>query len=108
RPGSGGVGTYRGGLGQIIEVGPAEGYHLEFSAMFDRVENPARGRHGGGDGAAGRVYLDDGSPFDAKGKQLVPADRRVILELPGGGGFGDPAKRDPGAAENDRIQGYVT
>ena len=50
RENSGGAGKYRGGLGQIIEVGPADGYHFEFSAMFDRVDNPARGRAGGSDG----------------------------------------------------------
>ena len=108
RPDSGGAGTHRGGLGQIIELGPAEGYELHFSAMFDRVQNPARGRRGGGDGAPGRVSLDDGSPFDAKGKQLVPAGRRLIFELPGGGGWGDPARRSPEAVDDDLAQGYVT
>ena len=108
RPDSGGAGMHRGGLGQVIELGPAEGYELHFSAMFDRVENPARGRRGGGDGAAGRVSMDDGSPFDAKGKQLVPAGRRLIFELPGGGGWGDSARRSPEAVRDDLAQGYVT
>ena len=107
RENSGGAGEFRGGLGQIMEIGPADGYHFEFSAMFDRVLNPARGRNGGEDGAPGAVYLDDGTPFPTKGRQLVPADRTLILELPGGGGFGDPADRDPAATENDRRQGYV-
>ena len=108
RPDSGGRGRHRGGLGQVIEIGPADGYQFEFSAMFDRVENPARGRHGGGDGAPGKVDLDDGTPFATKGKQTVPADRRLIMELPGGGGFGDPSERDPAAEGNDRRQGYIT
>ena len=30
-------------MGQILEVGPTDGYQFEFSAMFDRVTNPARG-----------------------------------------------------------------
>ncbi|MFT7327247.1 MAG: N-methylhydantoinase B/oxoprolinase/acetone carboxylase alpha subunit, partial [Ilumatobacter sp.] len=30
------------------------------------------------------------------------------LELPGGGGHGDPSERSPEAVENDRRQGYVT
>ena len=107
RPGSGGAGRQRGGLGQIIELGPTDGYEFQFSAMFDRVANPARGRCGGHDGGAGAVYLDDGTPFQAKGKQLVPAGRRLILELPGGGGFGDPAERDPDAVANDEAQGYL-
>lgn len=108
RPDSGGDGRYRGGLGQVIEVGPTDGYLFEFSAMFDRVDNPARGRDGGGPGAPGHVVLDDGTPFATKGKQTVPADRRLIMELPGGGGFGDPKERDPAALSNDRLQGYVT
>lgn len=108
REDSGGAGKYRGGLGQIIEVGPTDGYQFEFSAMFDRVDNPARGRSGGEDGAAGKVYLDDGTPFSAKGKQLVPADRTLILELPGGGGFGPVSDRDPADLENDMTQGYVS
>ncbi len=108
RENSGGGGQYRGGLGQIIEIGPVDGYMFEFSAMFDRVDNPARGRAGGADGEPGRVYLDDGTPFPTKGKRDVPADRRLILELPGGGGFGNPADRDPAAIENDERQGYVS
>lgn len=108
RENSGGAGKYRGGLGQIMEIGPSDGYHFEFSAMFDRVLNPARGRAGGENGAPGAVYLDDGTPFPTKGRKLVPADRRLILELPGGGGFGDPAERDPDAVANDQAQGYVS
>ena len=107
REGSGGAGKHRGGLGQVVEIAPAEGYEFQFSAMFDRVANPARGRAGGEDGAAGAVYLDDGTPFPTKGKQTVPAGRRLILELPGGGGFGDPADRDPEDIDNDRDQGYT-
>ncbi len=108
RENSAGAGKHRGGLGQTIEFGPTDGYLFELAAMFDRVENPARGRAGGGDGAAGKVYLDDGTPFASKGKQIVPAGRRLVLELPGGGGFGDPAERDPADVENDKLQGYVT
>lgn len=107
RSGSGGRGRFRGGLGQIIEIAPADGYLFEFSAMFDRVDNPARGRCGGGDGAPGAVRLDDGAPFGSKGRQTVPAGRRLILELPGGGGFGPPELRDPAAVANDLAQGYV-
>ncbi len=108
RPDSGGAGRYRGGLGQVIEIGPAAGYELHFSAMFDRVTHPARGRNGGANGAAGRVTLDDGTPFNAKGKQLVPEGRRLILELPGGGGWGNPAKRPQALKKKDQTEGYTT
>ncbi len=107
REGSAGAGAQRGGLGQVIEIGATDGYYFEFSAMFDRVEHPARGRHGGGDGAPGRVSLDDGTPFRSKGKQPIPPDRRLVLELPGGGGFGDPADRDAAAHAHDEQMGYL-
>lgn len=108
RPDSGGDGERRGGLGQVIEVGPTEGYQFDFSAMFDRIDHPARGRFGGGDGAPGKVYLDDGTPFAGKGRQVVPEGKRLIMELPGGGGFGDPGDRDEAAIANDRAQGYIS
>ncbi|WP_029003243.1 hydantoinase B/oxoprolinase family protein [Azorhizobium doebereinerae] len=108
RPGSGGAGQYRGGLGQVIEIAPAEGHEFDFSAMFDRVRTPARGRDGGGPGAPGRVALDDGTLLRPKGWQHVPAGRRLVLHLPGGGGFGDPAERAPEAKADDRLKDYVT
>ncbi|RKF16161.1 hydantoinase B/oxoprolinase family protein [Roseovarius spongiae] len=108
RPDSGGDGEHRGGLGQMIEIAPAEGHEFEFSAMFDRITAPARGRDGGGDGQAGAVTLDDGTRMKPKGWQFVPAGRRLILAAPGGGGYGDPAKRSKEARAEDRRKGYVT
>jgi N-methylhydantoinase B len=108
RPDSGGAGKYRGGLGQIIEIAPADGHEFDFSAMFDRINTPALGRDGGQSGAPGSVALDDGTPLRPKGWQHVPAGRRLVLELPGGGGFGDPNERDSAHCAADRVKGYVT
>jgi len=108
RPDSGGDGEYRGGLGQIIEIAPAEGHEFEFSAMFDRVRTPPQGRDGGAPGAAGEVALDDGTQLRPKGWQFVPAGRRLILKAPGGGGYGDPGARPEAARAEDRRRGYVT
>ncbi|MBZ0218162.1 MAG: hydantoinase B/oxoprolinase family protein [Fimbriimonadaceae bacterium] len=108
RPGSGGAGRQRGGLGQIIDIAPAKGYGLYFNAMFDRVSNPARGRLGGHDGARGGVRLDDGTILPGKGRQEVAPDRRFILDLPGGGGFGDPAERARAEVARDLRLGYIT
>ncbi len=55
RPGSGGAGRTRGGLGQIMEIGGRDDLEFACNAIFDRVANAPRGRDGGGDGAAGRV-----------------------------------------------------
>lgn len=106
RPDSGGAGQYRGGLGQIIEIA-VEG-ETRLNAMFDRIDNPPRGRAGGADGAAGRVALQSGWPVAAKGPQDLAAGEVLILELPGGAGYGDPARRDPAAIAADVLGGYVT
>jgi N-methylhydantoinase B len=107
RPGSGGDGEFRGGLGQIIEIAPLEGHEFDFSAMFDRVNHAARGRNGGEDGVAGVVRLDDGTRMRPKGWQHVPAGRRLIMELPGGGGYGDPARRSADSRAEDETRGYL-
>ncbi len=108
REGSGGAGAQRGGLGQMIEIEAAEGFSFRFSAMFDRIGHPARGRDGGLEGAAGGVSLDDGTTLKGKGLQFVPEGRRLVLSLPGGGGYGDPTKRPADAVEHDLKHGYIT
>ena len=102
RTDSGGQGEYRGGLGQVIELENRQGHDFSISATYERTVYPARGRHGGGPGALGRLSLDDGTKVRAKGRSVIPAGRRLIVEFPGGGGYGDPADRDPQAAERDR------
>lgn len=108
RDGSGGAGALRGGLGQEIEISAAEGYEFRFSAMFDRINYPARGLEGGLEGAKGYVGLDDGTVLRGKGQQQVPADRRLILSLPGGGGYGDPSSRPQELIERDVRFGYIS
>ncbi|MFD2249144.1 N-methylhydantoinase B [Pseudochelatococcus lubricantis] len=108
RPDSGGDGEFRGGLGQIIEIEALAGHEFDFSAMFDRVRHPARGRAGGVDGRAGVARLDDGTPMRPKGWQHVPAGRRLVLELPGGGGYGPPERRSSEARQLDLTRGYVS
>ena len=108
RPDSGGDGQYRGGLGQIIEIEPAAGHQFDFSAMFDRTGHAPKGRHGGSPGAIGRAALDDGTVLRPKGWQHVPEGRRLVLHLPGGGGYGDPALRSTQARARDKTRGYVS
>ena len=108
REGSGGAGTFRGGLGQTIEIEPREGYDFWFNAMFDRVRNPARGREGGAPGEAGRVELADGTVLKPKGRQLVKNGQRLRLSLPGGGGYGDPKRRPGDLVASDLDAGLIT
>ena len=108
REGSGGAGRFRGGLGQVIELGGAGASPLALLCNFERVRNPARGRNGGGKGAAGAVSLRSGRPIRPKGRQTVPPRDAIRLELPGGGGFGDPRTRDPGRVLEDVLDGMIT
>ena len=101
-------GRYRGGLGQIIELGGADGTPIAMLCNFERIGNPARGREGGGAGRPGRVTLVSGRPIGPKGRQSVPGGDFIRLELPGGGGFGDPAERDPEQVPLDVADGLIS
>ncbi|MEM1162125.1 MAG: hydantoinase B/oxoprolinase family protein, partial [Pseudomonadota bacterium] len=108
RPDSGGAGKHRGGLGQHMEIGATPGHEFDFSAMFDRMDHPARGREGGLEGGRTGFRLDDGTPMRAKGKQAVPPDRVAVLDLPGGAGYGRPGDRDPDLIRRDLRRGYIS
>ena len=66
---------------------------MSLLAMFERVDNVPQGRAGGAPGAPGRVALRSGARLRSKGAQPVPAGETLIMETPGGGGYGDPANR---------------
>ena len=108
RPGSGGAGKTRGGLGQYMDVSAMEGHEFDLQAMFDRGDHPARGRRGGHAGGRTTIALDDGTAMRVKGKQFVPAGRRVEMAFPGGAGYGNPMERDPAAVRRDLARGYIT
>jgi N-methylhydantoinase B len=108
REGSGGVGKYRGGLGQVIELGGADDMPVAMLCNFERINNPARGRDGGGLGAPGRVTLVSGKSIRSKGRQNIAGGDFIRLELPGGGGFGDPETRDPDQVALDVADGLIT
>jgi N-methylhydantoinase B len=107
-PDSGGAGRQRGGLGQVMEVGSREDAAFGLFASLERVKYPARGRNGGGPGAKGSVRLASGGELGPKGLQVVPAGDRVIVSMPGGGGMGSAADRDPDAIRRDIRLGYIT
>lgn len=108
RPDSGGAGRWRGGLGQRIEIGAHEGWQFSLNAMFDRVDFPARGHQGGGEGGAGKVGMSDGTAMKAKGTQRITEGLRLVLDLPGGGGFGKPAERPRELVLRDVSYGYIS
>ena len=108
RTDSGGAGVFRGGLGQIMEVVNLDDAPFTVSANYDRVLFPPRGRDEGGDGATGIVSLGSGVTLNGKGRQIVPRGDALILEMPGGGGLGNPLKRDPERVARDVRLGMVS
>lgn len=109
REDSGGAGQFQGGHGQHIEIAATgqEGFLVFLSV--ERVRFAAAGRHGGGAGAKGRIRVGhDGPDLPSKGTIRVPADKSLILETPGGGGFGPPAMRDPALVRRDLKEGTIS
>ncbi|MGB0228666.1 MAG: hydantoinase B/oxoprolinase family protein [bacterium] len=108
-PDSGGAGEFRGGLGQVFEIGSSEEEVFTISAAtFDRMKNPPRGREGGSPGMKGSAGLTDGSSFNDKAVYRVPPGERILLELPGGGGLGNPQNREIQKIEEDLEAGYIS
>jgi len=108
RADSGGAGEFRGGLGQTLEFSVRTGRPFTFSPLFDRIQFAAQGADCGGPGASARITLSTGEELSRKGARELAADTRVTLELPGGGGYGDPQKRDPQAIREDLRDGLIT
>ena len=107
RRGSGGPGRQRGGLGQRMEIANRDATAFGIQARFERGVYPARGRSGGEAGAKGRLSLATGASLAIKGLQIIPAGDRLIVEMPGGGGYGDPFARDPALVARDVRYGLI-
>jgi N-methylhydantoinase B len=108
RPGSGGKGQFRGGLGQIMEFAHADGEAFAVSKMFDRIDHPPRGRDGGQAGAAARVYVRSGQQLRGMGREIIPAGESMVLETAGGGGRGDLSERDAEVIAADKKNGLIS
>jgi N-methylhydantoinase B len=108
RPDSEGPGRYRGGLGQELEIGVRSTSPWTLSAMYDRTRCPAQGICGGSPGAMGTVRTSGGKDLHPKRQQRIAGDERVVLSLPGGGGYGAPTARDPTQVARDVTDGLVS
>jgi N-methylhydantoinase B len=111
---SGGPGEHRGGLGLEREIRVlAPGATL--SVLSDKNVIPPYGVNGGYAGAPNRFVVRRGGqemePSSLPGKVTVFAlqpDDVVLMKSAGGGGFGDPLKRDPELVRRDREFGYIS
>jgi N-methylhydantoinase B len=111
RPDSGGPGAQRGGLGTVREYEILHG-DVRFTHRGERHFISPKGRAGGGDGAMARTVIHRA----AGGEEVVPsklvttlhAGDRVVMETAGGGGYGDPAARDPTRVRADLADGKIS
>jgi len=114
RPDSGGPGFHRGGLGAIYEIEMLAEGATDVSLLGERGKFPPFGVNGGKSAALNRfIYQSAGGehtpPLVSKVTDIrIAQGQRVRLETPGGGGYGDPLKRDPVRVANDVKLGYVT
>jgi N-methylhydantoinase B len=112
RPGSGGDGQHRGGLGAIYEIELLED-SAEAFIFGERGKSSPKGIHGG-EPALPNVfeYCQNGEwktpPMVSKmlGIQLKKGDR-VRLQTPGGGGWGAAADRSIEHRQRDAALGYT-
>jgi N-methylhydantoinase B len=109
-PDSGGAGEYRGGNGMDLRIRLLE--DAELTSVVDRTRTAPAGLAGGAAARpnAAELVLDDGRRIPcAKATRLAaPAGSVLELRTGGGGGYGDPADRDPTAVQSDLREGYVS
>ena len=102
RPGSGGDGRHRGGLG--IERSVTVETAAVVSLLTERRRHAPQGAAGGDPGATGENLID-GDPVPAKTTVEVEAGTTITVRTPGGGGYGDPDERSSDDRERDRRNG---
>ncbi|HEY8610715.1 MAG TPA: hydantoinase B/oxoprolinase family protein [Roseomonas sp.] len=90
RPGSGGAGRHRGGLGQEVLIESRSETPIAVSFLAERTIFPAFGIEGGEAGAPGMLRIN-GEAVDPKRQYVLSKGDTVLMGTPGGGGHG-PAK----------------
>ncbi len=111
REDSGGAGQFRGGLGAEAEVVALS--KVNYQTRIDRVNHPPWGLQGGHSAMGNRVGMrkKDGTlTLYSSGKvnMRLDAGEAYVLHSGGGGGFGDPKKRDKDAVRRDLRLGYIS
>jgi N-methylhydantoinase B len=109
-PDSGGAGEFRGGLAF------RRTYELLQDATvvrrYDRARFAPNGVAGGQPGSRSRFVIRLGAKDEretpASGRYELRAGERFMLQSAGGGGYGEPGKRDRAALARDVAEGYVS
>lgn len=110
-PDSGGIGRYRGGLA-VERVWRCLTPNTSLIVRSDRAAHPPYGLQGGGPGALSSNLLihADGTEevLPSMFSTTIQAGDVYVHRTAGGGGWGDPALRDPASVANDVADGKVT
>jgi N-methylhydantoinase B len=106
RPGSGGAGRFRGGLGQDVLIESRSARPIVLSVMAERTTYPAPGLAGGSAGGRGDVRLN-GRRVDNRKQYVLERGDRVLVSTPGGGGYGPLRVRNRALVTRDRALGYA-
>jgi N-methylhydantoinase B len=79
---------------------------------YDRAKFPPNGVAGGKPGSRSRFVIRLGNKDEqetpASGRYDLKAGERFLLQSAGGGGYGDPEKRDSDSLTRDLAEGYVS
>jgi len=107
-----GPGKTKGGLGKrVVFKVPDDKYApippVNVGMQAGRFIHPPEGLFGGKPGANAQFLVNEvpGNPYGLT--QLNPGDV-MILDTPGGGGYGNPLDREPEMVERDVMEGYVS
>jgi N-methylhydantoinase B len=100
-PNSGGDGRFRGGRGQSFVLRCVAKEPVYVLLRTERLRHPPKGMRGGRAAMPGRVLLN-GKPLRGKETFHMRCGDVLHLETPGGGGYGDPADRDPQLRARDQ------
>lgn len=110
---TGGAGEHRGGVGMVLSYQVRTDFpQLSYTSQKSKV--PPQGVAGGRPGKSGAWYVNPGTPVEDKLEfamgDLKPINNGDIVTqyTNGGGGYGDPAKRDLKAILLDIKEGLVT
>lgn len=107
-----GAGRFRGSPGAFVEYGPVAGT-MEVFYLSDGTVHPARGVHGGLDGARARQHkrFADGTlseGLNSFGRVLLEPGETIVSMSCGGGGYGPPDEREPARVAKDVREGWIT
>lgn len=110
RPGTGGRGRWRGGCG-VRREWELLADEATISILTERTRVAPWGLAGGGEGGLARHLIRRAGGAEeilpSKHTALLRRGDVLVMQTPGGAGYGDPAERDPEAIRRDHESGLV-